>query len=378
MMCKANRFFGVFTLSVLLLSNPSFAAQPSVATYDQLLSAIRETRAASQVRIEQAVDQEKVREAWETGKLIDEHILLHKERANYGEQVMKRLSKDLSTNDRELYYMREFYRAYSISLPGAKLSWSHYKALLDVKKTEEREEMKAEAVQNNWTRDQVRAEVRRRNSSSGSPERPLEKLAAKQGKPGTYRIVKAEAGPDKGELVIDLGFSNYFRFGDMSKFKEGDLVQAAPLKTLKPGMVSYQFTKQDKISAAGTSQDESLFTYKAYVTEVIDGDTFDAVVDLGFAISTKQKLRLRGLDAPEIISAEGREAKAFLEKHFAQTHNEILIKTSKSDKYDRYLVDVWYAPARDDKISAGRTQATGLEYLNQALLDAGLAILVED
>jgi micrococcal nuclease len=127
-------------------------------------------------------------------------------------------------------------------------------------------------------------------------------------------------------------------------------------------MVSYQFTKQDKSPAAGPSQDEPLFTYKAFVTEVIDGDTFDAVVDLGFAISTKQKLRLRGLDAPEIVSTEGREAKAFLEKHFAKTHNEILIKTSKSDKYHRYLADVW----------------AGEAYVNQALLDQGLAILVEN
>ena len=40
-----------------------------VATYDQLVRAIRQVRAASRTRIEQAVEQEKVREAWETGKL---------------------------------------------------------------------------------------------------------------------------------------------------------------------------------------------------------------------------------------------------------------------------------------------------------------------
>ena len=40
-----------------------------VATYDQLVHAIREVQSASQERIEQAAEAEKVREAWETGKL---------------------------------------------------------------------------------------------------------------------------------------------------------------------------------------------------------------------------------------------------------------------------------------------------------------------
>ncbi len=345
-----------------MFAHSIFAAPSRVGTYDQLLSAIRQTRAASQARIEQAVDQENVREAWETGKLIDEHILQHKARADYGRQVVIRLARDLGTSETELKYMLQFARTYPIRPPADELSWAHYREILSINDDEKRREVTAQAVREKWSRDQVRAEVRRRNSSSGSPKRPSEKLAATQGKPGAYRIVKAEAGPDKGELVIDLGFSNYFLFGDMSKFKEGDVVHSAPQKTSKPGMVSYQFTKQNKISAAGPAQDESLFTYKAYVTEVIDGDTFDAVVDLGFAISTKQKLRLRGLDAPEIVSAEGREAKAFLEKHFAKTHNEILIKTSKSDKYDRYLADIW----------------AGDVYVNQALIDEGLAVTVND
>ncbi|MBI3313551.1 MAG: thermonuclease family protein [Candidatus Omnitrophica bacterium] len=96
------------------------------------------------------------------------------------------------------------------------------------------------------------------------------------------------------------------------------------------------------------------------MTQVTDGDTFDAVIDLGFGFTTLQKLRLRGLDAPEIESAEGKEAKQFLEKIILSS--PLLIKTVKSDKYDRYLADVW----------AGET------YLNQELIDKGLAIPVRD
>lgn len=86
------------------------------------------------------------------------------------------------------------------------------------------------------------------------------------------------------------------------------------------------------------------------------------MIDLGFDIVTEQKLRLRGLDAPEIESAEGREAKAFLEERLAKAGAPVVIKTVKSDKYDRYLADVF----------------VGGSYLNQELLDKDLAVRVSE
>jgi hypothetical protein len=71
-------------------------------------AAICQTRAASAQRIETLVEQEKVREAWEIGQLIDEHVLQHKERAAYGEQVIIRLAKDLGSSETELKYMLQF------------------------------------------------------------------------------------------------------------------------------------------------------------------------------------------------------------------------------------------------------------------------------
>lgn len=359
---------------ILLFSSSAFALPdtpvlPKVATYSELVQAIREARAASQARLDRAVDREKVREAWEIGKLIDQHVLQHKERADYGKKVIIRLANDLATSETELKYMLQFARTYPIRPPADELSWAHYREILSINEDEKRREVTAQAVRENWSRDQVRAEVSRRKISKNRLGQKPEKLTAEPGKIETYRIVRAQAGPDKGELVIDLGFSNYFRFGDMSKFKEGDVVQATPLKTSKPGMVSYQFTKIPA-SRTQTTGDEYLFTYKAYVTQVIDGDTFDAVIDLGFKFTTFQKLRLRGLDASEIISAEGREAKAFLEKRFAASGNAVLIKTEKSDKYDRYLADVWGAPIRDKEAS--------YTYINQELLEEGLAVRTVD
>ncbi|MFH0985403.1 MAG: DUF1016 N-terminal domain-containing protein [Candidatus Omnitrophota bacterium] len=350
----------------------------TVTTYDQLVAAIRKARAASQARVEQAVAQEKVRECWETGKLIDEHVLQHKERADYGKQVILRLSQDLSISDSELYYMLEFARTYPISQPAGKLSWSHYVELLSLKDVEEQVAVADMAEKGNWTRDQIREEIKKRKAARGltgtekgsDPFSAEKKLTAKLGKVGTYRMVKATVGPETGKVVIDLGFSNYYRTSRPLGFKEGAIIEA--LFALPEGS-----SPSDKIKLSKrTSAD--LYTYRAYVHRVLDGDTIEAVIDLGFGVRSVQTLRLRGIDAPEMVSKEGKEAKAFLEKELRITEAEkqekslplasdlsaspVLIRTVKSDKYDRYLADVFM---------------DGL-CLNQALVEKGLAVRVRD
>lgn len=313
--------------------------QSPVQTYDQLVHAIRETMALSQKRIDQAIDQEKVREAWEIGKMIREHVLQHKERAGYGQQVLKRLAHDLSMSDTELGYMMQFFNTYPISPPAGKLSWSHYRELLSLNDEKERREMAEQAERETWGRDRVREEVSKRQVRGGAPNQSHQLIST----PGilyTYRMVKAVAGPLKDQWVVDLGFANYFQPEEIGNIQEGDIVLS-------------EKGKPKKVEAS----EQDLWTYQAYVTQVTDGDTFDAVVDLGFKITTLQKLRLRGLDAPEIESAQGREAKAFLEKNLSRNGGVVLIKTMKSDKYDRYLADVF----------------VGDVFINQLLLDEGFA-----
>jgi hypothetical protein len=38
-----------------------------------------------------------------------------------------------------------------------------------------------------------------------------------------------------------------------------------------------------------------MYEYKAKIINVVDGDTFDAIVDLGFTVSVKQRFRLLGV-----------------------------------------------------------------------------------
>jgi len=81
--------------------------------------------------------------------------------------------------------------------------------------------------------------------------------------------------------------------------------------------------------------------YVKKVTKVVDGDTIDVDIDLGFDISFSSRVRLAGIDTPESRTADkmektlGLEAKAFL-KHEIESAKSVVIKTEKMDSSEKY------------------------------------------
>jgi micrococcal nuclease len=81
------------------------------------------------------------------------------------------------------------------------------------------------------------------------------------------------------------------------------------------------------------------------VTKVVDGDTIDVVIDLGFNIMFSSRIRLAGIDTPESRTSDKREKALGLEskKYLAdriKAAKNIVIKTEKlnsSEKYGRIL-----------------------------------------
>ena len=314
---------------------------PEVQTYDQLVHALREVRHTTQERIDAAVDAEKMRQAWQTGTLIREHILLNKDRADYGRQVMLRLSADLGTSVTDLSYMREFSQTYpdwSQVPPG--VNWSHMELLLAVNDAAQRQALAAESAAKKWSFSKLRHEIKMRKLvASGLLAEKLPEI--KPGKIGAYQIVEIN-----GKKYYDLGFSFYIE------------VKAPKQKT---------------------SSLKKLYTYKAQVTQVYDGDTFHARINLGSGRMTQQRLRLRRIDAPELESSDGQEAKAYLEKILARDKNKILIKVFDIDQHGRPLVDV-FIPAKSSKPDERGRSRMGEDYINidQELLDQGLATRMEE
>ena len=90
-----------------------------------------------------------------------------------------------------------------------------------------------------------------------------------------------------------------------------------------------------------------MYKYKAIITNVVDGDTFDLDIDLGFHIHIHERIRLLGIDTPEKFGEEkelGLIVKEFAEYRFLG--KEVIIKSRKkntsaeTDSFGRWLVNM--------------------------------------
>jgi micrococcal nuclease len=81
--------------------------------------------------------------------------------------------------------------------------------------------------------------------------------------------------------------------------------------------------------------------YVKEVTNIVDGDTIDVIMDLGFDIHFKSRVRLAGIDTPESRTRDLDEKKLGLEaKHYLETKiNEaesVVIRTEKSNSSGKF------------------------------------------
>lgn len=81
--------------------------------------------------------------------------------------------------------------------------------------------------------------------------------------------------------------------------------------------------------------------YVRKVENVVDGDTIDVIIDLGFDILFSSRVRLAGIDTPESRTSDkaekvlGLEAKEYLKKALKDAKS-VVIKTEKMDSSEKY------------------------------------------
>lgn len=103
------------------------------------------------------------------------------------------------------------------------------------------------------------------------------------------------------------------------------------------------------------------YKYQAKLVRIVDGDTLDACIDLGFHISQVVRLRLLGVNAAEMHAKDPAErakalgAKLWLE---GQIKDFFTVQTFKADSFGRYLADVWVNDT----------------HINQLMLDENIAV----
>lgn len=111
-----------------------------------------------------------------------------------------------------------------------------------------------------------------------------------------------------------------------------------------------------------------MFTYKAIVTDVYDGDSITVDIDLGFKSWLKDvKLRLYGIDTPEVRGVErpdGLISRDFVRDKIENQEIVLVTYKDKTGKYGRWLADIYTL----DADYTDREQS-----INQLLVREGLA-----
>jgi micrococcal nuclease len=86
------------------------------------------------------------------------------------------------------------------------------------------------------------------------------------------------------------------------------------------------------------------YIYKAKVVNVVDGDTVDMQVDLGFYTFVKERFRLARINTAELNSSSAEEKqKAQQAKDYMMQYldKNVIIKSFKKDKYGRFLAEIY-------------------------------------
>lgn len=88
------------------------------------------------------------------------------------------------------------------------------------------------------------------------------------------------------------------------------------------------------------------FVYRATVLRVVDGDTIDLMVDLGFDAHTKQRIRLAEVFAAESNTPEGKLHSAHLSSLLVPGHIVVLesqrVDKAVRDKYGRFVGVIYH------------------------------------
>jgi micrococcal nuclease len=112
-----------------------------------------------------------------------------------------------------------------------------------------------------------------------------------------------------------------------------------------------------------------MYEYRATLLRVIDGDTLDLVIDLGCFVSIERRIRLLGINTPELHDPDASKrvqairARKFVADFLPLAKNALVIHTEldKGDKYGRLLGTVYVGEKPTESV-------------NDALIAAGLAV----
>ena len=139
---------------------------PSNQNIKLVVHEIGDLLTAARNNVARQVNNELLITYWNIGRIIAEYEQTVPERADYGKQTLKELSKALTAefgkgfSRANLYNMRQFYLSYEkIQSVTGKLTWTHYCELLTISDPDKRSFYEKEAVNSNWSVRELKRQI---------------------------------------------------------------------------------------------------------------------------------------------------------------------------------------------------------------------------
>ena len=119
-----------------------------------------------------------------------------------------------------------------------------------------------------------------------------------------------------------------------------------------------------------------MYVYKAKLDRIIDGDTVDAVIDLGFDVSVHKRIRLAGIDTPESRTRDLKEKERGLASKARLVEmlegGEFILESNEVGKYGRVLGTLFVEKETDDNLTS-EPQIMRVK-INETLVREGYAV----
>lgn len=195
---------------------------------NSMIEEIKEILLSARQRVAVQVNTELLSTYWNVGRIIVEHEQASQDRAAYGKQVLKELSKELTRefgrgfSVSNIQFMRRFYQSYQIQQAvSVKLSWSHYCELLTITDPDKRSFYEKETINSGWS---VR-ELKRQLATS-----LYERLLLSDGKGNKETVLAlAEKGIEMaqpGDIIKDPYVFEFLGLPENKPLMESDLEKA--------------------------------------------------------------------------------------------------------------------------------------------------------
>jgi len=130
-------------------------------SYKNLLQELQSIISKGKNNVYKAVDNILVETRWQMGERIVREELKYKDKADYGEYLIKKLAIDLGVKKQRLSEVIRFYNCYPIvrSLSG-QLSWKHYTVLISINNEKERYFYEIKTIKHSWSYRELREQIK--------------------------------------------------------------------------------------------------------------------------------------------------------------------------------------------------------------------------